>query len=196
MPQSLVPRQEYDTDAVLTVPNVLSFIRLLGVPFFAWLIVAGHDVAAVVLLMGFGATDWVDGYLARKLKQRSPLGVRLDPAADRLYILAAVIALLVRGIVPWPFVVILVLRDVLLALLVPALKRHGIVALPVNWVGKAGTMLLLVAFPMILLGAQESLGWDWAHWTGWAFGWAGAAAYWIAGVLYVRETVRLYRRKS
>ncbi|SDY67371.1 CDP-diacylglycerol-phosphatidylglycerol phosphatidyltransferase [Tessaracoccus flavus] len=187
------PVQEWDTDAVLTVPNVLSFIRLLGIPVFCWLILAGHDVSAVVLLMVFGVTDWFDGFLARRLKQRSALGAKLDPVADRLYILAAVIVLVIRGIVPWWFLVILLARDVMLALLVPALKRHGIVALPVNRVGKLGTMLLLVAFPLILLGAESSLGWEWAHWTGWAFAWTGAAAYWAAGTLYVRATIQLNR---
>ncbi|GAA4901906.1 CDP-alcohol phosphatidyltransferase family protein [Tessaracoccus lubricantis] len=193
MQASLVPPQEFDTDAVLTLPNVLSFIRLLGVPLFTWLIISGHDVAAVTLLAGFGATDWVDGFLARRLKQRSPLGAKLDPVADRLYIIAAVVSLLVRDIVPLYFVIILVARDVMLALLVPALKRHGMVALPVNWVGKAGTLLLLLAFPLILLGADSSLDWRWAHWAGWVFGWLGAVAYWTAGFFYVRETVRLGR---
>lgn len=194
MQASLVPPQEFDTDAVLTLPNVLSFIRLLGVPMFTWLIIAGHDAAAVVLLAAFGATDWIDGFLARRLKQRSPLGAKLDPIADRLYILAALVALLLRDIVPIYFVVILVARDVMLALLVPALKRHGLVALPVNWVGKAGTLLLLVAFPLILVGAESSLDWAWAHWTGWICGWAGAAAYWAAGALYLRETMLLNRK--
>ena len=196
MSSSLVPVQEYDTNAVITLPNGVSFLRLLTVPVFGWLIIMGHDVAAVVLLMVFGATDWVDGYLARRLKQRSPLGARLDPIADRLYILAAVIALLVRGIVPLYFVILLVARDVMLALLVPALKKHGMVALPVNWMGKAGTMFLLMAFPLILLGAPESLDLVWAHWSGWLLGWAGAAAYWVAGALYVRETIRLGRTKE
>jgi len=193
---SLVPVQKFDTNAVVTLPNVVSFLRLLTVPVFAWLIIQGNDVAALVLLIVFGATDWIDGYLARRLKQRSPLGAKLDPVADRLYILAALIALVIRGIVPTYFLVILVARDVMLALLVPALKRHGMVALPVNWVGKAGTMLLLMAFPLILVGSPDSLGWPWAYWVGWAFGWAGAAAYWVAGLLYLRETIRLGKQAA
>lgn len=191
---SLVPVQEFDTDAVVTLPNVVSFVRLVTVPVFAWLIIAGYDVGALILLIVFGTTDWIDGYLARRLKQRSPLGAKLDPVADRLYILAALIALVARDIVPLYFLVILVARDIMLALLVPILRRHGMVALPVNWVGKAGTMLLLTAFPLILMGAPGSLGWVWAHWAGWAFGWAGAAAYWVAGLLYVRETARLGKK--
>lgn len=186
--------QEFDTTAVLTVPNVLSFIRLLGVPVFCWLILAEQDLAAVILLAVFGATDWVDGFLARRLRQRSPLGAKLDPAADRLYILSAVIVMLVRGIVPWWFVVVLLARDLMLTLLVPVLKRrHNLVALPVNLVGKAGTMLLLLALPLILVGSPASLGWAWAHYSGWVLGALGAIAYWSAGGLYVRELLRLNR---
>lgn len=188
--------QEFDTTAVFTLPNVLSFIRLLAIPLFCWLIWAGHDLAAVIMLAAFAATDWFDGYLARRLKQRSPLGAKLDPVADRLYILSTVIMLLVRGIVPWWFVAILLARDVMLTLLVPSLKkRHGLVALPVNMVGKAATMLLLMALPLILIGAPTSLGWVWAHYLGWVLGIVGTVAYWSAGGLYVRELVRLNRRQ-
>ncbi|AQP47019.1 CDP-diacylglycerol--glycerol-3-phosphate 3-phosphatidyltransferase [Tessaracoccus aquimaris] len=196
MHAQLVPPQEYDTDAVLTIPNVVSFVRLLAVPAFSVLIILGHDVAAVILLAAFGATDWVDGFLARRLKQRTALGAKLDPVADRLYILAAVVALLVRGIVPIWFVVVLLARDVMLALTLPQLKRHGMVALPVNWIGKTGTFLILLALPLILLGSPSSLGWVWAHWAGWIFGGVGAVAYWVAGLLYVREAVRLGRGEA
>lgn len=191
--ENSTPVQAWDTEAVLTVPNVLSVIRLLGIPPFCWLILAGHDVIAVAMLALFGITDWFDGYLARVLKQRSRLGTRLDPIADRLYILSAVVVLLIRGIVPWWFVVVLVARDLMLAALVPVLRRHGMLALPVNKVGKAGTMLLLLALPLILLGARSSLNLDWAHWSGWVLGSVGAVVYWAAGLLYVRETVRLHR---
>lgn len=196
MDRSLAPKQVYDTDAVLTVPNVISFIRLLSVPAFAWLVLTGQDNLGVILMAVFSTTDWIDGFLARRLKQRSPLGAKLDPVADRLFILTAVIVLLVRGIVPVYFVVVLVARDIMITLLVPALKRHGMVSLPVNWVGKAGTMLLMVALPLILLGAESALNWQWAYWSGWTFGWAGALAYWVAGLLYVRETVLLNRRRG
>lgn len=195
MPDSLVPPQHWDTDAVWTIPNVISFIRLLGIPAFCILIVVGNDVGAIVLLAIFGATDWVDGFLARRLKQRTQLGARLDPIADRLYILATVAALLVRGIVPWWFVAILFARDVMLACLFPVLRRHGMFSLPVNYVGKLGTLLLLVALPLMLLGAPHGpLQWQWAHWAGWVIGIAGAVAYWAAGLLYLRETVKLARQ--
>lgn len=192
----LVPPQEFDTDAVLTIPNVVSFIRLLSIPVFCALIIMGLDVAAVALLAAFGATDWVDGFLARRLKQRTELGARLDPIADRLYIIAAVFALLVREVVPIWFVLILLARDVMLALLLPVLRKHGMIAFPVNWIGKTGTFLILFSLPLILLGAPTSLGWVWAHWIGWILGGVGAVAYWVAGLLYVREAVRLGRGES
>lgn len=189
-----VPTQQWDTDRVFTLPNVLSFIRLLGIPVFCWLILAGHDVAAVVMLIVFGITDWFDGYLARAMNQRSALGAKLDPIADRLYILATVIVLVVRGIVPWWLLAILLARDVMIALLVPALKRHGIVALPVNMTGKTATMLLLMAFPLILIGSPTSLGWAWAHWAGWVMAVIGAILYWAAGFIYLKQTIDLGRR--
>lgn len=196
MHAQLVPPQEYDTDRVLTIPNVVSFVRLLAIPVFCVLILLQRDVAAMALLVAFGASDWVDGFLARRLKQRTQLGARLDPVADRLYILATVIVLMVRGIVPVWFVVVLLARDVMLALLVPALRKHGMVALPVNWIGKTGTFLVLASLPLILIGASESIGWVWAHWLGWILGGVGAVAYWVAGFLYVQATVRLGRGEA
>lgn len=193
MQAQLVPPQEYDTERVLTIPNLISFARLLAIPAFCILILLRLDIAAIVLLACFGATDWVDGFLARRLKQRTALGAKLDPVADRLYILATVVTLLARGLVPIWFVLVLLARDVMLALLLPVLRRHGMMALPVNWIGKAGTFLILLALPLILIGDPESLNWVWAHWAGWILAGLGALAYWVAGLLYVRATVELGR---
>lgn len=187
------PAVEWDTDRVMTIPNILSFIRLGGVAIFGWLILTGHDVWAVVLLVLFGATDWLDGYLARRLNQRTALGAKLDPVADRLYILMALVALFARGIVPWWLLVLLLARDVMLVLLVPVLRRTGRVALPVNTVGKAATMFLLLAFPIMLLGAEQSLGYAPAWWAGWFLALTGSLLYWVAGVMYVHATVLLTR---
>ncbi|GAB3821628.1 CDP-alcohol phosphatidyltransferase family protein [Tessaracoccus terricola] len=193
------PAPEWDTDRVLTIPNILSFIRLLGVPVFGWLIIAGHDLWAVAMLVFFGATDWLDGWLARVLKQRSPLGIRLDPAADRLYILMAIVALVVRGILPWWMLVVLLARDVmLLALIPPIRKATGKLALPVLRTGKAATLFLLMAFPLVLIGSGRSLGIAVAFWAGWTFAVVGVVLYWTAGVMYVRRTIEVARehRKS
>ena len=102
------------TAAVWTLPNIISMVRLAGVPLFLWLVIGPEaDVWALVVLMIAGFTDWLDGYLARRLDQMSKLGEILDPVADRLYILAAVIGLLYRDIIPWWVAVILPLRDAL-----------------------------------------------------------------------------------
>ncbi|MDO5736315.1 MAG: CDP-alcohol phosphatidyltransferase family protein [Propionibacteriaceae bacterium] len=186
---------QWDTDRVMTLPNVLSFIRLLAVGVFGWLILAEHDVAAVVLLAVSGATDWLDGFLARKLNQRTELGAKLDPVADRLYILMAIIALAVRDIVPLWFLIVLIARDVMLLLLVPSLRRSGVVALEVNRVGKAATMALLLAIPLILLASPSALDFRAAGWVGWPLGVAGAALYWWAGIIYLHQTISLSRQR-
>src|SRR5829696_1647782 len=108
-------RNDARRSAVWTLPNAVSALRLLGVPLFLWLVLGPEaDVLALLLLMFSGFTDWLDGYLARRLNQASRLGEILDPVADRLYILAVVIGLAVREIIPWWVAVILPLRDVLL----------------------------------------------------------------------------------
>lgn len=194
--KAVEPTRTWDTDRLLTIPNVLSFLRLLAVPVFGWLILAGHDLAAVILLAVSGATDWLDGFLARTLHQTSLLGARLDPVADRLYILTAVVVMTVRGLVPWWLLAVLAARDLLLLCLLPSLRRSGRVALPVNLVGKTGTMLLLLAFPIMLLGSPDSFGLVVAEWAGWVLAIAGAFAYWAAGILYLKETVELAHERG
>ncbi len=188
--------EPYDTTRVLTLPNVLSFIRLLGVPLFLWLLlVAQADIWAVLVLAVGGFTDWLDGYLARSWNQRSRLGQVLDPAADRLYILATLIGLAVRGIIPWWMVALLVARDVMMFVAVfPVLRSRGFVSLPVHFLGKAATFCLLYAFPLVLLGAGEGAWHLVARVIGWAFACWGAGLYWWAGLMYLRQSVDVARR--
>lgn len=173
---------------MLTVPNLLSLVRLLGVPYFFWLIVGPHsDGLALVVLFLSGATDWLDGYLARRLKQFSRLGELLDPLADRLYILAALAALFIRDLIPVWVVVALLGRDLVMTVLLARLKKRGITGLPVHFVGKAATMNLLYALPLILMGTfANDLGHA-AHIIGWAFLIWGVAMYWYAAVLYITQ---------
>jgi cardiolipin synthase (CMP-forming) len=184
----------YDTDRVWTLPNVLSFLRLAGVPLVLWLILGpqADGLAVLVLALG-GLTDWLDGYLARAWHQTSRIGQMLDPIADRLYILAVLIGLALREIVPWWLVVLVVGRDVFIPLLIPILKTRGYSSLPVHFVGKVATFSLLYAFPLVLLGSGEE-GWLQLAWVvGWAFAIWGTALYWYAGGLYLVQTVRLLR---
>jgi cardiolipin synthase len=176
------------SDAVWTIPNLLSGLRVLGVPLFLWLVLGPHaDGWAIILLMFSGASDYFDGKLARAWNQTSRLGQLLDPAADRLYIVATVVALAIRDIIPVWLVVALVGRDVLLALTLPVLRRHGYGPLPVHYLGKAATFNLLYAFPLILLGAGHGWGAPAARDLGWAFTVWGFGLYWWAALLYLAQ---------
>ena len=184
------------TDRVLTLPNVLSVLRLVGVPIFLWAILSEHDVLALVTLMLSGVSDYLDGKIARRFGMESRLGQLLDPFADRLYIATTLFGLAWRDIIPWWLVVALVGREVLLAGVLWWIRRYGQTGLPVHFVGKAATFNLLYAFPLLLLGEGSSTFAAWALPIGWAFAWWGTVLYWVAGVMYVvqaRQVVAAHR---
>lgn len=180
-----------------TIPNALSALRLLGVPVFFWLIVVPqNDGLALAVLIVSSFTDWLDGYLARRLNQFSRLGELLDPLADRLYVVAALAALYVRDLLPLWVVAALLLRDVSMSLLLIYLKRDGITGIPVHFVGKAATMNLLYALPLILLGTFSGLLGEIAHVFGWAFLLWGIAMYWYAASLYFIQVLKMRREDN
>jgi cardiolipin synthase len=191
-----VPASGSPEDRILTVPNLLSFARLLGIPLFLWLvIVQEEDVLGFAVLVLAGVTDWLDGYLARRWDQRTRLGVMLDPLVDRLYIVAVLLGLALRQIIPWWLVILLAMRDVLLLLLLPALRRQGRLALPVTYVGKAATFALLWGFPLLLLGQTTIVG-PVASALGWAFAIWGAFLYWWAGIRYAHQALSPRKRSA
>jgi len=185
---------------VWTLPNVLSMLRLAGVPVFLWLVLGPEaDGWALALLMVSGITDFADGWLARRLDQTTVLGQLLDPIADRLYILAVVFGLAMRDIIPWWVAVLLPLRDLMLWGLVPLLRTRGYSALPVHFLGKAATFNLLYAFPLLLLGDGDGVVANLAQVFGWAFAFWGIGLYWWAGLLYawqVRTLLRTTERRA
>jgi cardiolipin synthase (CMP-forming) len=175
----------------LTVPNALSFLRLLGVPLFLWLLLGPQaDGWALVVLMASGITDWLDGRLARALDQYSRLGELLDPLADRLYTVATLVAFLIRGIVPWWVLVLIIGRDVVVSAALPLLRRKGYLAFPVLYVGKAATLNLLYAFPLLLLAQMDWPGADLARPFAYAFTAWGIALHLWSGTLYLIQLVR------
>ena len=177
---------------VWTLPNLVSMVRLLGVPLFLWLVLGPEaDVWALVVLMVSGITDYLDGWLARRLNQTSELGRLLDPVADRLYILAVVVGLAMRDIIPWWVALSLPLRDLLLWGLVPLLRTRGYSALPVHFLGKAATFNLLYAFPLLLLGDGDGTVATLAQVFGWSLALWGIGLYWWAGVLYAWQVRKL-----
>jgi cardiolipin synthase len=173
-------------DRIWTIPNLMSFARLLGVPVFLWLLLAEQaDGWAFVLLVLAGISDWLDGAVARATGQVSRLGELLDPLADRLYIAATVIGLAIRGIIPWWLVIVLAARDLMLVCLLPYLRRRGLLALPVTLVGKAATFCLLWGFPFLLLSTMSGAPGNWASAIGWGFSAWGVGLYWWAGISYL-----------
>ncbi|WP_064440348.1 CDP-alcohol phosphatidyltransferase family protein [Hoyosella altamirensis] len=147
-----------NTDRFLTVPNMLSLLRLAAVPLFlVLLLVYEADGWALVVLVVSGISDWLDGKLARLLNQVSRYGALLDPIADRLFMVVIPIAFAMRDFIPWWVVLLLVGRDLVLTVMVPVVRSRGVEALPVTYLGKAATFALMYAFPVIL-AAQG----DWA----------------------------------
>ncbi|MDR1824214.1 MAG: CDP-alcohol phosphatidyltransferase family protein [Bifidobacteriaceae bacterium] len=177
-------------DRLWTVPNAISLLRLALVPVFVLLIVRHHDGWAIVVLAFSGITDWLDGFAARRLHQYSKWGRLLDPTADRLFLLVTVFGLLWRGTIPWWLVVLLVVREAVMGVTLLVLKSRGISTPEVVFVGKAATLALMYAFPLLLLGSWG----NWVGWTAWTFGWAfaiwGVVLYWVACGAYLIEARR------
>ena len=181
----------------LTIPNAVSLLRLLGIPLFLYLLLEREDYFwSLCVLVIAGATDWVDGFLARKLNQTSRLGVLLDPLVDRLYIAATLIGLALADLIPWWLVLIIALRDIALLALIPSLRKLGISALPVTYVGKAATFALLWGFPFILLGGLDSTTATVMAAAGWAFALWGIGLYWWAGFVYLAQVRSVVKSSS
>lgn len=174
------------SDPWLTAPNMLSVLRLAGVPVFLWLLLGPKaDVLALLVLVLSGITDWLDGKLARWLNQYSRLGVLLDPAADRLYIVATLVAFVLRDVVPWWAAAALIMRDVVLTLCLPVLRWHGFEPPDVHYLGKAATFCLMYAFPLLLLVQGEFAFAGVVRPLAYAFTCWGGALYLWAGLLYL-----------
>ncbi len=175
-------------DRILTLPNAVTIVRLLCVPLFLWLLFGRqpHDRYGAAWLLGaLGATDWVDGYLARHLHQVSTLGKVLDPTADRVLLGAAVIGIMIDRSVPLWLGGVVLSREVLVAAAALILAGAGARRIDVQWVGKAGTFGLMVAFPLFLVGHSHA-GWHAvADVLSWCFAIPGICLSWYAAVTYV-----------
>lgn len=179
-------------DRIVTWPNALSAARLLSVPVFLWLVIgprtATSDLIAAGILGLAGITDWLDGKLARMLNQQSRLGQLLDPAADRLFIAATIIALAVRGIMPWWLFGAIAGRELIVGVALLVLQRRTVYdALQVSFVGKVATLCLMYAFPLLFLGAHSGTVAEVVRVLGWAFAIWGIALYWWAAMLYLTQ---------
>jgi len=180
---------------VLTIPNVVSVVRLCCVPLFLYLLF-GRDnrAAAAYLLGGLGATDWIDGYVARHFDQVSTVGKVLDPTADRILLGVGIVAIMIDGSVPVWIGVVTIVREVLVSGAVLALAALGARRIDVTWVGKAGTFALMVAFPLFLGSHADHLGWQGlAGFLAWTFVIPGIVLSWYAAIAYVPLGLDAYR---
>jgi cardiolipin synthase len=181
------PRRQGE-DRILSVPNVVTSVRLVLIPVFVWLLAQPHHqdwFKAALLLAGLGSTDWVDGQLARHLDQVTKLGKVLDPTADRALLATAVVAVLVVGAIPLPVAVIAMAREGVVVLAAVALALAGARRIDVTLVGKAGTFGMMCAFPLFLAG-HSTVGWHHvALVLAWVAAVAGLALGWLSVVLYV-----------
>lgn len=182
------------SDRLLTVPNVLSVLRLIGIPLFLWLLLVEHaDGWAFTLLILSGVTDFLDGKLARLLDQSSRLGALLDPLVDRLYLVTTLAAFVARDLIPWWVAALLIGRDLVLTLTLQVYRRRGLDPPEVIYLGKAATFALMSALPWLLAGEM-----DWAgDGFGRAFGGAlliwGTAVYVWTGLLYLGRAIAVAR---
>jgi cardiolipin synthase len=175
----------------VTIPNVLTFIRFLGIPLFIYLALVSHaDGWAIVTLAIGGATDYFDGKLARALNQESAFGAMADPTIDRLYIAATLVVLYIRDAIPLWLIAILVSRDLVMAVIALILQLKGRPPLTVTYLGKAATFNLLYAFPFLLLALSESWYGTAAFIFGWSFAIWGVALYCATAIGYFRTAIK------
>ena len=181
---------------VFTLANLVSVIRLMAIPVFLYLVIEDRLLAAFILLVAAVLTDFVDGMIARRMNQITRLGKFLDPFADRLFIAATVVALAIQGVVPWWFVVAVMLRDALLGVGGIVMSRFGHGTLPVKWWGKVATFGLLFVLPLFLLSVMvtehvsASVGQTLMA-IAWPIAVVAVALYWVVGVSYLFGAIRL-----
>lgn len=181
-------------DRILTVPNVITFVRLSLLPVYVWLLLGqGNRAAAAGLLAALGATDWIDGYVARHFHQVSTLGKVLDPVADRLLFFVGIGCIIIDGAAPTWFCIAVLVREGLVAGATLLLAALGARRIDVTWFGKAGTFGLMFAFPLFLAGSS-TLSWaSTAQALAWVAGIPGLVLSYYAAVLYVPKAAEALR---
>lgn len=195
-----VINQEYSPEAmnrVLTIPNLISFLRICSIPYIAWLITQQQMTFALIVLAISAFSDCLDGYIARTLNQVSKLGQILDPIADRLLIFCSTLALAVAMIIPWWALLLVVLRDAIMAVLVIVLAQRDYGPLPVNFVGKAGTALLMLSIvSLMIVYAVPTESMLVLYAAALTCGVWGIALYWYAGLLYYMQAYLLLAKST
>lgn len=183
-------------DLYFTVPNLISAFRIISIPFIAWLVAQRQMVAALILIGISAISDALDGIIARKLNQVSKIGQILDPLADRMLIVFSILSLGIAGIIPWWMLIVVGLREVWMIIQVLWLAQYDYGPLPVHFVGKAGTALLMISIVALIVAdiGQGSV-FHLLHLAALATGVWGVALYWLAGYIYTRQGIELLRKE-
>lgn len=180
------------TNDIWTIPNLISFLRILTIPVIAVLVGQRHLLAALILLAVSAASDGVDGYIARRFNQVTVLGQMLDPVADRALIFFSTIALAAADILPWWLIAFVTAREAIMLVEVIMLSYHGYGPIPVHFAGKTGTALLMMTIPVLIVGdIGTSLPFVLLHYAGLALAVWGVGMYWTAGFIYMGQGARL-----
>ncbi len=193
--------EQVASSKVFTLANVVSVLRLMAIPVFLWWVIEDRLLPAFILLVVAVLTDFVDGMIARRMNEITKLGQFLDPFADRLFIAATVIALAIQDVVPWWFVIAVILRDALLGVGGLVMVRFGAGTLPVKWWGKVATFGLLFVLPLFLLSVMvseyvsESVGGVFMM-IAWPIALAAVVLYWVVGFSYLFDAVAIARRAT
>jgi cardiolipin synthase len=183
-------------DRWLTAPNVITAVRLAGLPLFVWLVLDQQRLlTAFVVLVVIATTDWVDGYVARRFDQVSRIGKVVDPLVDRLLLATAVITLMIAGLLPWPLLVAILFRDAMV-LGVSLVWFAAIPPIPVSRTGKLATALLMVGVPGFLLAGIEWAGSNVVLALAWGFTLAGIVTYYLAAIRYGRVARAIRRART
>ena len=182
-------------DMVFTIPNLISVLRIISIPIIAMLVARHEMITALIVLAISAVSDSLDGIIARTFNQVSKIGQILDPIADRLLIFCSILALGVAGIIPWWMLIVVGARDVLMAVLILVLAQHDYGPLPVHFVGKAGTAMLMMSIvALIVADIWQTPAMELLHLAALSAGIWGVALYWLAGIIYYRQGFELLRR--
>lgn len=188
--------EQVASSRIFTVANAVSVVRLMAIPVFLWLVIEDRLLIAFVLLVVAVLTDFVDGMIARRMNEITKLGQFLDPFADRLFIAATVIALAIQDVVPWWFVIAVMLRDALLGIGGVVMARYGAATLPVKWWGKVATFAMLVVLPLFLLGAVVPEIGEITNPIAWMLALATVALYWVVGFSYLFDAISIAQKAT
>jgi len=187
--------EQVASSKVFTLANAVSVIRLMAIPVFLWLVIEDQLLIAFVLLVAAVLTDFVDGMIAR-MNEITKLGQFLDPFADRLFIAATVIALAIQDVVPWWFVIAVMLRDALLGVGGLVMARYGAATLPVKWWGKVATFAMLFVLPLFLLGTVFPGVGEITNPIAWVLAMVTVVLYWVVGFTYLFDAIAIAKKAT